>query len=237
MRRLPNNPRRRQRICESRSDRLDSCPDVGRAQGQGIRLIRRPVQQRPQHDGGWIADHCHVLQRLRLQQDVLIPCVRRQFKRRLVRASNTVTATLLNDTTPAAKPVVSSTGIGPTHVDLDWSYADPIQVPVSTSTSTASSRMGRLQELEEDCVPEPDHDLHLQGEGAGLGGYWSDMSDPFVVSTTLADGVPEQPRATDDVPGLLGPGVVDGATEAMGLLGKLHGRRDPAGARPGPTCT
>jgi chitodextrinase len=39
-------------------------------------------------------------------------------------ASNTVTATLLNDTTPAAKPVVSSTGIGPTHVDLAWSYVD-----------------------------------------------------------------------------------------------------------------
>ena len=30
-------------------------------------------------------------------------------------ASNTVTATLLNDTTPAAKPVVSSTATGPTH--------------------------------------------------------------------------------------------------------------------------
>jgi chitodextrinase len=39
-------------------------------------------------------------------------------------ASNTVTATLLNDTTPAATPVVSSTGIGPTHVDLAWSYVD-----------------------------------------------------------------------------------------------------------------
>ena len=39
-------------------------------------------------------------------------------------ASNTVTATLLNDTTPAATPVVSSTGDGPTHVDLAWSYSD-----------------------------------------------------------------------------------------------------------------
>src|SRR5262245_51422225 len=39
-------------------------------------------------------------------------------------ASNTVTATLLNDTTPAAKPVVSSSGSGPTHVDLTWSYGD-----------------------------------------------------------------------------------------------------------------
>src|SRR4029450_10070734 len=38
--------------------------------------------------------------------------------------SNTVTATLLNDTTPAAKPVVSATGTGPTHVDLAWSYSD-----------------------------------------------------------------------------------------------------------------
>src|SRR5687768_6712299 len=39
-------------------------------------------------------------------------------------ASNTVTATLLSDTTPAATPVVSSTGSGPAHVDLAWSYAD-----------------------------------------------------------------------------------------------------------------
>jgi hypothetical protein len=39
-------------------------------------------------------------------------------------ASNSVTATLLSDTTPAAKPVVSSTGNGPTHVDLAWSYGD-----------------------------------------------------------------------------------------------------------------
>src|SRR5688572_18181633 len=39
-------------------------------------------------------------------------------------ASNTVTATLLSDTTPAATPEVSSTSIGPTHVDLAWTYAD-----------------------------------------------------------------------------------------------------------------
>jgi hypothetical protein len=39
-------------------------------------------------------------------------------------ASNTVTAKLLNDTAPAAKPVVSSISVGPTHVDLAWLYAD-----------------------------------------------------------------------------------------------------------------
>jgi hypothetical protein len=38
-------------------------------------------------------------------------------------ASNAVTATLLSDTTPAVTPVVSSTGTGPTHVDLAWSYS------------------------------------------------------------------------------------------------------------------
>ena len=38
-------------------------------------------------------------------------------------ASNTVTATLLTDTTPPAKPVVSAADAGPTHVDLEWSYA------------------------------------------------------------------------------------------------------------------
>ena len=49
-------------------------------------------------------------------------------------ASNAVTATLLNDTTPAARPVVSSTGSGPTHVDLAWSYGDTDPSPVLTST-------------------------------------------------------------------------------------------------------
>jgi hypothetical protein len=39
-------------------------------------------------------------------------------------ASNTVSATLLTDTTPAATPDVASSGIGPTHVDLTWTYAD-----------------------------------------------------------------------------------------------------------------
>ena len=38
-----------------------------------------------EHDRGRIADHRHVLQRLRLQQGVFVQCVRRQFKRRLVR--------------------------------------------------------------------------------------------------------------------------------------------------------
>ena len=60
-------------------------------------------------------------------------------------ASNTVTATLLNDTTPAAKPVVSSTGIGPTHVDLAWSYADTDPSPRFDIYVTASSGMDRLQ--------------------------------------------------------------------------------------------
>lgn len=39
-------------------------------------------------------------------------------------ASNPVTATLLADTAAPPKPVVSSTGTGPTHIDLAWSHSD-----------------------------------------------------------------------------------------------------------------
>ena len=82
------------------------------------------MQQWEQHDGGWIADRGHILQRLRLQQDVPFRVCAVSSSGAWSGASNTVTATLLSDTTPAATPVVSSTGSGPTHVDLAWSYAD-----------------------------------------------------------------------------------------------------------------
>ena len=86
-------------------------------------------------------------------------------------ASNTVTATLLSDTTPAAKPVVSSTGIGPTHVDLAWSYADNDPSPRFDIYVNGQLWYGQVAgTVEENCVPQPEHDLHLQGEGAGLGG-------------------------------------------------------------------
>ena len=108
-----------------RRDRLVSEPEMGRAQGEGAFRLRGPVQQRPHHDRGRIADRRDVHQRLRLQPDAS------SFRVFAVsaggtwsNASNTVTATLSPDTTPAAKPVVSSTGSGPTHVDLSWSYAD-----------------------------------------------------------------------------------------------------------------
>ena len=75
--------------------------------------------------------------------------------------------------------------------------------------------MGRSQDVEEDCVPEPEHDLHLAW-GAGLGGRnWSDMSDPFVV-TPAADPNDHEPPTMP--PGFWG-GIIDGATEAMVFWG------------------
>ncbi len=86
-------------------------------------------------------------------------------------ASNTVTATLLNDTTSAVKPVVSSTGIGPTHVDLAWSYADTDPSPRFDIYVNGQLWHGQVAGRSKRIVfLSPSTTYYLQGEGAGLGG-------------------------------------------------------------------
>ena len=196
---------------------MDSGPEVGRAQGQGTLLIRRPVQQRPQHDGGWIADRCHILQRLRLQPDVLIPCVSVSSSGAWSAASNTVTATLLSDTTPAARPVVSSTGIGPTHVDLAWSYADTNPSPRFDIYVNGQLWHGQVAGTSKRIVflsPNTTYTFRVRARDSA--GNWSDLSDPFVGTTPAADPNDHQPPTVP--PGFWG-GVIDGATEAMVFWG------------------
>jgi hypothetical protein len=129
------------------------------------------------------------------------------------RASNTVTATLLNDTTPPAKPVVSSTGSGPTHVDLSWSYAasDPsprfdIYVNGQLWYGQLSGRSKRIVFLS----PSTAYSFRVRARDSA--GNWSDMSDPFSVTTPAADANDHDPPTT---PPSLSGGVIDGATEAM----------------------
>jgi chitodextrinase len=132
-------------------------------------------------------------------------------------ASNTVTATLLKDTTPAAKPVVSSTGNGPTHVDLAWSYADndpsprfDIYVNGQRSYVQVAGTSKRIVFLS----PSTAYTFRVRARDSA--GNWSEMSEPFAVTTPAADANDHQPPTTP--PGFSG-GIIDGATEAMVFWG------------------
>ena len=132
-------------------------------------------------------------------------------------ASNMVTATLLSDTTPAAKPVVSSTGSGPTHVDLAWSYADSDPSPRFDIYVNGQLWYGQVAGTSKRIVflnPSTTYTFRVRARDSA--GNWSDLSDPFAVTTPAAD-------ATDDEPPTMPPGfwggVIDGATEAMVFWG------------------
>ena len=104
------------------------------------------------------------------------------------RASNTVTATLLKDTTPAATPVISSTGIGPTHVDLTWSYADNDPSPRFDIFVNGQLWHGQVAGRAKRIVflsPATNYTFTMRARDSA--GNWSAMSDPFVVSTPPAD--------------------------------------------------
>ena len=132
-------------------------------------------------------------------------------------ASNTVTATLLNDTTPAAKPVVSSTSIGPTHVDLAWSYADTDPSPRFDIYVNGQLRYGQVAGTSKRIVfliPSTTYTFRVRARDSA--GNWSEMSDPFAVTTPPADTNDHEPPTMP--PGFWG-GIIDGATEAMVFWG------------------
>ena len=132
-------------------------------------------------------------------------------------ASNTVTATLLNDTTPAAKPVVSSTGTGPTHVDLAWSYADDDPSPRFDIYVNGQLWHGQVAGRTKRIVflsPATTYTFTVRARDSA--GNWSDMSNPLVMTTPAADPNDHEPPTMP--PGLSG-GIIDGATEAMVFWG------------------
>ena len=132
-------------------------------------------------------------------------------------ASNSVTATLLKDTTPAATPVVSSTGVGPTHVDLAWTYADSDPSPRFDIYVNGQLWHGQVAGTSKRIVflsPGTTYTFTVRARDSA--GNWSDMSDPFVVTTPAADANDHEPPTMP--PGLWG-GVIDGATEAMVFWG------------------
>ena len=130
-------------------------------------------------------------------------------------ASNTVTATLLNDTTPAAKPVVSSTGTGPTHVDLAWSSGDNDPYPRFDIYINGQLWYGQVAGTSKRMVflrPSTTYTFNVRARDSA--GNWSAMSDPYVVTTPAADPDDHEPPTAT---GLWG-GLVD-ATEAMVFFG------------------
>jgi chitodextrinase len=132
-------------------------------------------------------------------------------------ASNTVTATLLNDTTPAARPVVSSTGSGPTHIDLAWSYADVDPSPRFDIYVNGQLSYGQVAGTSKRLVflsPGTTYTVRIRARDSA--GNWSELSDPLAVTTPAADANDHEPPTVP--PGFWG-GVIDGATEAMVFWG------------------
>jgi chitodextrinase len=128
-------------------------------------------------------------------------------------ASNTVTATLLPDTTPAATPTVSSTGAGPTHVDLAWSYSDNDPSPRFDIYVNGNLWHGQVAGTSKRIVfLSPDTAYTFTVRARDSAGNWSEMSDPFVVTTPPADPEDHEPPTT---PSNFWGGIIDGATEAM----------------------
>jgi chitodextrinase len=132
-------------------------------------------------------------------------------------ASNSVTATLLPDTTPAAKPVVSSTGIGPTHVDLAWTYADTDPSPRFDIYVNGQLWHGQVAGLAKRIVfLNPDVTYTFTMRARDSAGNWSELSNPHVVTTPAADPNDHEPPTMP--PGFWG-GIIDGDIEAMVFFG------------------
>ena len=132
-------------------------------------------------------------------------------------ASNVVTATLRSDTTPAAKPVVSFTGSGPTHVDLAWSYTDTDPSPRFDIYVNGQLWQGQVAGTTKRIVflsPNTSYTFRVRARDSA--GNWSEMSDPLVVTTPAADANDHEPPTMP--PGFWGD-VIDGATEAMVFFG------------------
>jgi len=131
--------------------------------------------------------------------------------------SNSVTATLLADTTPAARPVVSSAGTGPTHADLTWTYADVDPSPRFDVYVNGQLWFGQIAGTSKRIsflTPGATYTFRVRARDSA--GNWSDLSEPLVVTTPAAD--PNDHQAPTTPPGFWG-GVIDGATEAMVFWG------------------
>jgi chitodextrinase len=127
-------------------------------------------------------------------------------------ASNSVSATLLSDTAPPPTPTVSSTGIGPTHVDLAWTYPDNDPSPRFDIYVNAQLWQGQVAGTAKRIVfLSPDTTYTFTVRARDSGGNWSEMSHPFVATTLAAPNDAEPPTTPPNFWG----GIIDGDREAM----------------------
>ena len=132
-------------------------------------------------------------------------------------ASNSVTATLLTDTSRPAAPVVASTGSGPTHVDLTWTYTDTDPSPRFDIYVDGELWHGQVAGTSKRIVflsPGTTYSFTVMARDSA--GNRSEVSDPFVLVTPAADPNDDEPPTPPQ--GLWG-GLIDGATEAMVFWG------------------
>ena len=111
--------------------------------------------------------------------------------------SNAVTFTLPRDTIPPAKPAVTVTDVGPTHVSLAWSSVDDgpgiwITVfingnPVRSGVRDTSGTFGPL---------EPETTYTFTVRASDFGGNVSPLSDPASVTTEARDTTDIVPPTT-----------------------------------------
>ena len=128
-------------------------------------------------------------------------------------ASNWVSATLLPDTTPPTKPILSANVIGPTHIDLAWSTVDAcpiLRFDVYVNDTLRHSQVAGNGMRITFLRPNTTYSFRVRARDAG--GNWSPMSDAFVVTTASAD--PNDITPPETPPGLWGD-LLGCGTEAI----------------------
>ena len=128
--------------------------------------------------------------------------------------SNTVTATLPRDVTTPARPVVTLTSDGPTHLSLSWTVQDDDPTPlyqvvmdgsvIAYPRSEASIVVATLR-------PETTYSFTVQARDDG--GNWSQASAPLTATTPPSD-------PNDHTPPTVPPGLWGGAIENCEVM--LH---------------
>jgi chitodextrinase len=112
-------------------------------------------------------------------------------------SSNTVTATLLKDTTPPTKPIVHVTGIGPGHVTLAWSATDAAPfLRYSIYRDGAPVYLQIAETAKHIVLLQPNTTYTFTVKARDAAGNWSALSDPLTVTTPPSDPNDSQPPTT-----------------------------------------
>jgi hypothetical protein len=102
--------------------------------------------------------------------------------------SNTVSATLLADTTPPSAPTITVTELGPTHISLTWSATDDSPLLWGSLWVNGARLISQTRERSITLYfARPDQTYTLAMQAQDRGGNWGPVSDPVTVTTPPAD--------------------------------------------------